>query len=109
MSAEIEVVLTPAARAIAERDWSVESLTAKVRAELHELLEGGLGELEDMMFHTVWQNSSRDENIYTVVPKGPATVTVYADSYVEAETELNAGPFKGMRVMVPSSVDDGEE
>jgi hypothetical protein len=103
---DIEVELTPVAKAIAERDWSVESLVSKVKFELSEMLadEDGLDSLEDLMFHTVWKDGP--DVAFSVVPAGGNKVLVDHTSYRVVGKPLESGPFAGLSVQMPTSVDE---
>jgi hypothetical protein len=93
-----EYVFSDKAKAFADRWASQETVLAQVKLELFEL---GC-DPEDIIFHTVTVDGDWDR-AFMVIPMDIDDKTVMLiDVAVMEETVLDAGPFKGKAVKIPT-------
>ena len=78
----------------------------QIRLEIADLLETGLSDPMELIFHTVCMDGDWDgPNTFICFPRNGVMVVDTAN--YEEHDKLESGPFKGLKVMIPSP--DSEE
>lgn len=96
---------TPLAHAVAERH-GMSAVLAQIHKDLDHLLATGLPHVDKLMFHVVAMGSHSDDTVpqFLITPLGNSVMKVEIASY-ERSDPLEAGPFKGKTVDIPTGED----
>jgi hypothetical protein len=102
--AEYMLEFTPLAEQLAKRHYTLDAVKAEVCRDLDHNLANGLEHVDKLLFTTVCLGSFFDDSIpsFIVTPKGNSVLLVDAAEYEESDEPMDAGPFAGMKISIPT-------